>query len=920
MEALWQDLRYAARMIRSKPAFAAVAILTLALGIGANTAIFSVVNAVLLRPLPYKDPERLVRIIQSRPNAAQGMPARMAAMSTDDLQAWRPRTRTLSHIAAYGREGLTLTGREEPLRLNGARVSPALFPMLRAQPLLGRVFEDIEEKPGSETVVILSYSAWQRYFNSDRDILGRNIMLEGRGYSVIGVMPETFEFPDRETSFWIPFVLTPAVRIPGQRMIQITQVVARVKDDVTMAQATAEANMIYRQLREEEAAVDAQAPPSDAPPSELERTQANSRPIIGPQSPIVTERPDQGEGQRRMMRGRPDGPVTEEPRQVLRGAEAPVVVQPGGPETAAAPSGRGLAERGGPAPPRGGIFGMGTNVSIELVSLKDEMVAPVRAALVVLLVSVGFVLLIACANVANLLLARAAGRQMEIAIRAALGAGRVRLLRQVLTESVLLALFGGVIGAALAFGGVRLLAALGPGNIPRLNEISIDVPVFAYSILISLVTGIAFGIVPAARLSRSERMQALKEGAMFAASGFDLFRGNRARSLLAVAEIALAMVLLIGAGLLINSFLKLSNVDPGYDPENVLTFQVALPQVRYPDAQRLQFYEQMLSRLQVLPGVKAAAMANTLPLNPGVMRLSLNILGRPEPTRPEELVIADMRVVSPQYVDAMGLKILDGRGFNDNDREGQRQVLMVNRTFARRYFANENPIGQRVRLGGPDPFAIVGLLDDVRHAGLDAEPQAEIYLDYRQARAAMPRGLGGMFFALRTSGDPSSMVSHVRTLVRQLDSQLTIDNVATMERRLSDSVAQPRFYAVVLGIFAAVAMILATVGIYGIMAYSVSQRTREIGIRMALGADRYEVLGLILRQGVSLTAIGVIAGLGAAFAVTRYLQKMLFGLGPSDPSTFVEVSLLLGAIAILACYLPARRATRVDPLLALRYE
>jgi cell division protein FtsX len=885
MEALWHDVRYAVRMIRSRPAFAAVAVVTLGLGIGTNTAIFSVVNAVLLRPLPYKDADRLVRIVQNRPNAPQGMPARMAAMSTEDIEAWRPRTRTLSHIAAYGRDVQTLTGLDEPIRLNGARVSPALFPMLGAQPLAGRVFEEVEGKPGSDAVVILSHQAWRRYFNAERDILGRHIMLEGRGHAVVGIMPETFEFPDSETLFWVPFVMTPVVRTPGQRMIQLTQAIARLGDGVTMAQATAEANTIYRQLREEESLFDAQQPP--AGPSRPE-----------PEGPQTANPGDAG--QRRIMREPADGPVTEGQRQVMRGAPGPEMFRRGGPDAG--------ARRGGPAPPGGGMFGMGS-VSIELVSLKDELVAPVRAALVVLLVAVGFVLLIACANVANLLLARAAGRQQEIAIRAALGAGRVRLIRQVLTESVLLAVLGGVVGTALAFWGVRLLAALGPGNIPRLTEVRIDVPVFLYIALVSLATGIVFGIMPAVRVSRAERLQALKEGG-----------GNRARSLLAVAEIALALVLLVGAGLLINSFLKLSNVDPGYEPENVLTFQVALPQARYADTERLLFYEQALTRLQTLPGVQAAAMANTLPLNPGVMRLSANVHGRPQPTRPEEMVVADLRIVSQRYADAMGLDVLDGRGFNDDDREGQPPVVLVNRTFARRYFAGENAVGHRLQLGGPNPFEIVGLVDDVRHAGLDAEPQAEVYMDYRQARVALPRGLGGMFFALRTAGDPGARVPHVRTLVRQLDSQLTIDNVASMEQRLSDSVARPRFYAVLLGLFAAVAVTLATVGIYGIMAYSVTQRTREIGIRMALGAERRAVLGLILRQGLTLTAIGVLTGLGAAYAVTRYLQNLLFGLSPSDPSTFAGVSLLLAAIAVLACYLPARRATRVDPIVALRYE
>jgi predicted permease len=864
------------RSLLKRPGFLLVAVVTLGLGIGANTAIFSVVNAVLLRPLPYPGGDRIVRIIQNRPPAGQpgGLPPRLAAITTDDLQAWRTRTATFSEMAGYGPASLTLTGRDEPVRLAGARVSPAMFPLLGVAPFIGRAFDATEEKPGADAVAMLSFTAWQKYFAGDPDILRRTVMLDGKGYAVVGVMPQGFEFPDRQTEIWVPFTLTPSVITPGQRMIQIIQVIARVKNDVPLERASAEANVIFRQLREDETRSEAGLFGRGGPPAD---------------GPLVIRR---------------GGPPADGPQMVQRG-DVP------------------MARRGGPdegAPMRGGLFGPPAAVTIELAPLKDELVRPVRQALLVLLVAVGFVLLIACANVANLLLARASDRQQEMAVRTALGATRARIAQQVLTESLILAVMGSGVGVAIAWAGVETLRLVGPSDIPRLADIQIDAPMFLFTLAVSVITGAVFGAAPAVRLSRSSEMQTIKSGIAAAGSGLNVFGRHRTRGVLAIAEIGLAMVLLVGAGLLINSFRTLSNVNPGYDPRNVLAFQVALPESRYSGPQRSQFYQTLLERLSPLPDVTAAAISSTLPLQQGITRISVTLEGRPEPTRLEETPIADVRVVSADYVKTMGIALVDGRQLNRNAGDGQPLEVLVNESFARRYFSGDRAVGARMNLDGPASWEIVGVVSDVRHAGLTAEPVPELYVDYRQVAAVMPRGLRDAFFTVRTAHDPSTLVSAIRGIVRQIDGDLVVENVATMEQRLAVSVARPRFYATLVGVFAAIALVLAAVGVYGVLSYAVSQCTREIGIRIALGASRSGVLGLVLRQGLAIAAAGLLLGLAGAAMLTRSLTSLLFGMSPFDPLTFGAAAGVLTMVALVACVVPAWRATGVDPIQALRQQ
>ncbi len=829
------DARYAFRAFARNPSFALIATLTLALGIGANTAIFSIVNAILLRPLPYKNSDRLVRIIENIPASESftGVPLRTTSMNPDEFLEWRTQTKTLSHMALEVPISMTLVTREEAFRLNGSQVSATMLPLLGVQPIVGRVFEPDEEKPGLDRVVILSYPAWQKYFGADPKILERTATLDDTAYSVVGVMPREFAFPDPQAEFWMPLVLTG----PQARHFIGLQVSARLKDGITIGAAAAEAETISRELR-----------------GELQ--------------------PDR---------------------------QAPVL-----------------------HPPR-----------IEIVTWKDELVAPIRSALFVFIVAVGFVLLIACVNVGNLFLARATSRNREMAIRIALGAGRGRVLRQLLTESLILALFGGAAGCALAFAGIRFFSTFGQGlarmdlmrfeatgnAVPRLSEISIDTSVLLYTLVITILTGLLFGLAPALYLRRADLIHAAGLRAAPTSSRFSL---QSVRTLMVIGQLALTMVLLLGAGLLIRSFTKLTNIDLGYDPANVLTFKIPQPQLLWPrDAakqpQQTAFAQEVVRRLQLVPGIQSAGFTSALPMVQARQLLGL----KATPTAAAVPIPGgSVRIVSQDYLQVMGIRIISGRGFSDKDRINQRPVYLVNKKLAREYFKNA-AIGETIHGGfGLNPGEIVGVVDDFRASALDNEPGPQLFMNAEHVRGLVPVTQGGVYFATRMNGDRGrdAIISEIRSTVRDIDSKTTLDNIATMEQIVSNSITTPRSYAVLLGFFAATAIVLAAIGIYGVLAYFVKQRTHEIGIRMALGAERSEVLLLILRQGLSLSIAGVALGLTGGVTLTRYLDKMLFGLTPLDPTTFIIVSAIFIVVTLVASYVPARYATKIDPLVSLRHE
>jgi putative ABC transport system permease protein len=820
IDRLAQDVRYALRLLRRNPGFAIAAVLTLGLGIGANAAIFSIVNAVLLKPLPYKNSGRLVRIVENVPasESFSGLPERTISMSPSAFLGWRSKTKTLSAMAMERAVSMTLIGRSEPVRLSGLEVSPALFSMLTAQPILGRTFADTEEKPGSDKVVVLSHNAWIHRFGADGKLLGRTITLDNTQYTVIGVMPPEFLYPDAQTSFWTPLAL-PLPNVLG------LPVIARLKDNVPIEAAAQEAGEIARELR----------------------------------------------------------------------GEAPGDPQPSG-------------------PPR-----------IQLMSVKDELVQPIRLPFLTFVIAVTFVLLVACVNVANLFLARATARRRELAIRVALGAGRRRVLRQLVTESFILASLGGLTGILLAFGGSRAFIAAGQslaradlkrfelaGNaIPRLSEVTMDASVLLFTLALTALTGLLCGIIPALQIRGGTLIQFVNASVGYASTATLRF----ARSLMVIGQIGMTMVLLLAAGLLIKSFVKLANTNLGMDPTNVLTLKIPQPPLDYPrdrtkQKQQNEFAEEVVRRVASLEGVQAAAFTEKLPMAQGFFVW----LGS-EASRTKREGRIDL--VSRDYFRVMGIHLFAGRGFAEDDRPNQRPVYVINRTAAREYFAQSNALGKTISGAGFPSGEIVGVVDDVRQAGLDAEPTPQLFMQPFHSDIVWGQGY---YFVVRTNKAPAALVPVIRGIVHDLDSRVVVDNVATMDQIVSNSITTPRSYAVLLGTFSAAALVLALIGLYGLLAYLVRQRTREIGVRIALGAQKREILLLILKQGIALHMTGVALGIGGGIALTRYLQNMLFGVSTLDAGTFIEVSILFMAVALVAAYLPARQATATDPLTALRFE
>jgi predicted permease len=803
VEELWQDLRYGARMLLKQPGFTLIAIVTLALGIGANTAIFSVINAVLLRPFPYESPERLM-LLQEYVSAGGFSP------SYANFADWRAQnTLCDSIVAVRANESFNFTGAGEPERLQGRIVSAAFFSTLGVSPVRGRDFSAEEDRPGAPPAVILSYGFWQRKFGADESVIGKQITLNNQSFTVIGITPADFMFgTDADVS--VPIGLS-AERFRLRGKDPGVNVVARLKPNVSEQQAETELNLIAERLEQ--------------------------------------QYPESNKGRR-----------------------------------------------------------------VRLTPLHESFVGDVRQPLLILLGAVGLVLLIACANVANLLLVRASARQKEMAVRVALGASRVRIIRQLLTESVLLAALGAALGILLAFWGTSFIASQLPDGIPRLQEAEVDASVLVFTLAVSLLTGLFFGLAPALQASRPNLTQGLKEGER-GSSG----RRQRLRSVLVVGEVALTLTLLVGAGLLIQSFRRVLEVDPGFKAQNLLTMQVS---VNNPDGQQVaNFFEQLQQNVRNLPGVKSVAVSNGLPFGRDANHPAFLIEGRPVT---EKKANGQRYTVSPDYFQTLGIELIRGRLFTAEDNRDSPQVIVIDEVLAQEYFQNEDPIGKRLKHGPDTPsLEIVGVVRHVEPYSLDRQGAgpAQFYTNFNQiSLQGLPGYVRRINLLTRTEVEPLSLASAVRGQIAALNKDQAVFNVNTMEQIVAQSVASRRFSMLLLTVFAVIALALASIGIYGMMSYAVAQRTREIGVRMALGAQSGNVLKLVIGQGMKLALVGVAFGLLSSLALTQLMKNLLFGVSATDPLTFAAIALLLTLVTLVACWIPARRATKVDPLVALRYE
>ena len=810
METLLQDLRQGVRALLKQPAFTFVAIIALALGIGANTAIFSVVNAVLLQALPYRQADNLVTVWENNKRRGNDQNVINLGNYTD----WKEQNRVFEDMATFFDTNANLTGSGEPEEIPAQIASANLFSVLGVNPILGRTFTAEDGREGAARVAVLSYGLWQRRFGGDASVIGRKIILNNNENTVVGVLPADFNWHVRNGSMtrkvaeiWSPWQLTEAMK---QRRGRFAMAVARLKPGVTPVQAQAEMNVLGSQLEQQ--------------------------------------------------------------------------------------------------------YEFNKNWGINVVPLRKQFTGEMRLALIVLLFAVGFVLLIACANVANLLLVRAAARQREIAVRAALGANRWRIIRQLLTESLLLAILGGIAGLVLAWWGTDLLVSLSPPELMNLAQAKINLPVLGFTMAVSLLTGVIFGLAPAFETTRLNLTESLKEGGKNIGGSS---RSHRLRNSLVVTEVALALVLLVGAGLLIRSFARLQAVDPGFNVENVLTMKVGLPNRKYDtDQKRIQFFQQAIAGMQSLPGVEAAGATSFLPFASPHAGTSMEIEGRPK-LPPGQGLNTGVIVTDANFFRAMQIPLKRGRLYSDREAAEMRHVVVVNEAFARKNFPGEDPLGKRVIINMKDdnqPCEIIGIVGDTKHMTLDAELQPISYWPHPEL------AYSGMTFAIRTKGEAAAVAAAAREVIRNLDPEQPVADVRTMDSLIGKSVARQRFNTLLLTIFAGVAALLAAVGIYGVMAFSVAQRTHEIGVRMALGAQKRDVLRLVLKRGMTLALSGVAIGVIASLALTRLMTTLLFDVGATDPLTFVGVPLLLALIALLACYLPARRAAKVDPMVALRYE